>query len=296
MIAPRNLIKPDRIILATLRWVYFCSIFLFMVVSRQAVAEDAVVSNVPQFRHIDIAAKAPKEVTARTIRLLTDGDFPPFSYAAPDGKAAGVSVDIANAACAELKLNCIIIIKPFNELLPALLGKEGDVIVSGLKINEQVLKNTVMTRPYFWALGRFAVGVGSQLRSSDIRALGGKRVGFVARTSHAAWLQKYYARSTLMPFNSETEMYDALRKSSIDVIFGDDLRTMYWLAGNASQNCCKVLDGAYVDRNFFSRNLAFLTRREDQDVVGLFDFALDRLQEKGASAQVFARYFPAGLW
>jgi polar amino acid transport system substrate-binding protein len=296
MIAPRNLIKPDRIFLTTLQWVYFCSIILFMVVSCRAFAEDAVVANIPLFRHVDAVAKPPKEVTARTIRLLADADFPPFSYAAPDGKSAGVSVDLANSACDELKLNCVIILKPFDQLLPALLSKEGDVIVSGLKINEQVLKNTVMSRPYFWAFGRFAVSVGSQLRSSDVRALGGKRIGFVAKTSHAAWLQKYYARSTLMPFDNEAEMYEALRKSSIDVMFGDDLHTLYWLAGSASQNCCKTLDGAYVDHNFFSRNLAFLARREDQDVIGLFDFALDRLQQKGTSAQIFVRYLPAGFW
>jgi ABC-type amino acid transport substrate-binding protein len=51
-----------------------------------------------------------------------------------------------------------------------------------------------------------------------------------------------------------------------------------------------------VDRQFFSRNLAFLTRREDQETVKALDYALDRLQEKGTSAQIFSRYLPTGLW
>jgi polar amino acid transport system substrate-binding protein len=296
MTAPRILVKPFRKYFTTLQRVYLFVCFLFIVVCGPAGAEDVAATNLPLFRHVDSVAKPPKDFATRTIRLLIDSDFPPFSYAAPDGKAAGVSVDLANLACVELKVNCIVIVKPFDQLLPALLGNEGDVIVSGLKIDEAVLKKTSMTRPYFWALGRFAVSAGSQLRNSDIRTLAGKRVGFVSNTSHAAWLQKYYARSTLTPFSSETEMYDALRKASVDAMFGDDLRTIYWLAGSASQNCCKVLDGAYVDRNFFSRNLAFLTRREDQDSVRAFDFALDRLQEKGMSAQIFARYLPVGLW
>jgi polar amino acid transport system substrate-binding protein len=274
-----------------LLWLVFA-----LVVSSPVVAQDAVSSGLPLFRHIDGAAKPPAAVGQRSIRLLTDRDFPPFSYETPEGKTAGVSVDLALAACTELKANCLVIAKPFNELLPALINNEGDVIVSGLRIDEGLLRKTTMTRPYFWSLGRFAVRVGSQLRGSDIRSLAGKRLGFVANTSHGAWLEKYYSRSTLTPFPSETEMNEALRTGALDVSFGDGLRLIYWLAGSASRGCCKTLDGAFVDRQFFSRNLAFLTRREDQETVKALDYALDRLQEKGTSAEIFTRYLPTGLW
>jgi polar amino acid transport system substrate-binding protein len=296
MNAPRILVKPFMIDCTTLQWMYLFILFQFLVVSDHAFAADKVVASLPVFRHVDVVLKPPQDFGSRSIRLLMDRDFPPFSYEAPGGGGAGVSVDLANSACVELKLNCVVVIKPFDQLLPALLANEGDVIVSGLKINEDVLKKTLMTRPYFWALGRFVVGVGSQLRSSDVRTLAGKRLGFVSKTSHAAWLQKYYARSTLTPFASEAEMYDALRKGSVDAAFGDDLRITFWLAGSSAQGCCKTLDGAYVDRNFFSRNLAYLVRREDDGLVHAFDYALDRLQEKGTSAQIFARYLPTGFW
>jgi polar amino acid transport system substrate-binding protein len=87
-----------------------------------------------------------------------------------------------------------------------------------------------------------------------------------------------------------------LTTGAIDVSFGDGLRLIYWLAGSSSRGCCKPLDGAFVDRQFFSNNLSFLTRREDADTVKAFDYALDRLQEKKTSAEIFARYLPSGLW
>ena len=74
------------------------------------------------------------------------------------------------------------------------------------------------------------------------------------------------------------------------------MRLIYWLAGSSSRGCCKPLDGAFVDRQFFSRNLSFLTRRDDMETVKAFDYALDRLQEKGKSAEIFSRYLPTGLW
>ena len=296
MTAPMFQIKRNKTMPTTAWRVRLFGLALAFAVSSPGVAQEATTPGLPLFRHIDGVAKPPVAFVQRSIRLLTDRDFPPFSYETPEGKTAGVSVDLALAACTELKANCVVIAKPFNELIPALLNNEGDVIVSGLRIDPAILKNAMMTRPYFWSLGRFAVRVSSQLHGSDVRSLAGKRIGFVANTSHGAWLEKYYSRSTLTPFPSEAEMNEALRTGALDVSFGDGLRLIYWLAGSSSRGCCKPLGGAFVDRQFFSRNLAFLTRREDQETAKALDYALDRLQEKGTSAKIFSRYLPTGLW
>lgn len=296
MTSPTFLVKRVTGQIATHLGVLFILLASALVSVDAAFAQDAAAPGFPLFRHIDSVAKPPTAFAQRNIRLLTDRDFPPFSYETPEGKAAGVSVDLALAACAELKANCTVVAKPFNALLPALLNNEGDAIVSGLRIDATVLKKAAMTRPYFWSLGRFAVRAGSQLRGSDIRSLAGRRIGYVTNSSHGAWLEKYYSRSTLTGFPGEAEMYEALRTGALDVSFGDGLRLIYWLAGSSSRGCCKPLDGAFVDRQFFSNNLSFLTRREDRDTVMAFDYALDRLQEKKISAEIFARYLPGGLW
>ena len=296
MSAPVFLVKRGiKKITSNLR-VHVLGLALALTVIGPAAGQDTAVSNLPLFRHIDSVAKPPPAFGQRTIRLLTDRDFPPFSYETPEGKTAGVSVDLAMAACTELKATCVVVATSFSELLPALRSNDGDIIVSGLRIDETVLKESAMTRPYFWSVGRFAVRVGSQLRGSDIRSLAGRRIGYVANTSHGAWLEKYYSRSTLTPFPSEAEMNEALRTGALDASFGDGLRLIYWLAGSSSRGCCKALDGAFVDRQFFSRNLSFLARKDDRETVKAFDYALDRLQEKGTSAEIFARYLPNGLW
>ncbi|HRA95279.1 MAG TPA: transporter substrate-binding domain-containing protein, partial [Aestuariivirga sp.] len=100
---------------------YFLFLTLSLVVSGHAAAQEAAAPVFPLFRHIDSLAKPPTGFAQRNIRLLTDRDFPPFSYETPEGKAAGVSVDLALAACAELKANCTVVAKPFNALFPALL-------------------------------------------------------------------------------------------------------------------------------------------------------------------------------
>lgn len=296
MPAPLHLLNVSKCKSTTLCLMYLLLPALAWAALSSANAQTTAPETLPLFRHTDGTARNPANLPTGSIRLLADENFPPFSYGVPEGKHSGLSVELAIAACAELKLDCVVVAKPFDELLPALIANEGDLIASGLRIDENVLKKTAMTRPYFWSLGRFAVKYGSQLRSSDIRSLAGKRIGFVAKTSHGAWLEKYYSRSTLTPFPTEAEMFAALSAGTVDAVFGDDLRLIFWLAGNASKGCCLTLGGAYVDRNFFTRNLAFLARREDQLLVQAFDYALDLLQEKGTASEIYARYIPNGLW
>ena len=69
-----------------------------------AVASEAI--QFPMFRHVDKAALAPQAKLPATITLLVDEDFAPFSFKSTDGKLAGVSVQLALGACAELKMQC----------------------------------------------------------------------------------------------------------------------------------------------------------------------------------------------
>jgi ABC-type amino acid transport substrate-binding protein len=144
MTSPTFLIKRVTGQIATHLGMLFILLAFALVGVGPALAQEAAAPGFPLFRHIDSIAKPPTAFAQRNIRLLTDRDFPPFSYETPDGKTAGVSVDLALAACTELKAICTVIAKPFSELLPALLNNEGDVIVSGLRIDETVLKKATL--------------------------------------------------------------------------------------------------------------------------------------------------------
>ena len=115
MTSPTFLVKRVTGQIAThLRGKLFILLALALVAVGPASAQEAAAPGFPLFRHIDSVAKPPAGFAQRNIRLLTDRDFPPFSYETPDGKTAGVSVDLALAACAELKANCAVVAKAFQ--------------------------------------------------------------------------------------------------------------------------------------------------------------------------------------
>ncbi len=250
----------------------------------------------PQFRHIDTTLDVEFPSPATPVRLLVDLEFAPFGFTSSSGMASGISVDLGLAACGELRWSCQLVSVPFSDLLPALVRGDGDVIISGLKLNENIATRAHMTKPYFWSMGRFATRIGGALENPDVKTLAGRRVGFVQATTHAQFLEKYYSRSALTPFASEQEMFEALRTGQLDTVFGDNLRVSYWLSGSAARACCEPLGGAMVDRESFSRKLSFLMRPEQANLRIAFDYALDRLQENGKSTEIFLRYVSANIW
>lgn len=284
-----NKVRRTIAIMTTLWRMYFC----FSVLALVVFADGAVASgDFPQFRHVDSGAVAPTDVPVGEIRLLTDEDFAPYSFKNGNGEMTGASVELALLACAEIRLNCMVVAKSFNDLLPALKSGEGDVIISGLRTTKAMMEKITITRPYFFSLGQFIARKGTPFETPDVRSLAGRRVGFVKGTSHQAFLETHFDRAALTPFESEAGLFESLRTGGLDAAFTDSLHAQFWLKGSVSRDCCAVLGSGFIDRATFSRGLSFMVRR-DQDVLReSFDYALDRLQTNGASAKIFSHYFP----
>lgn len=251
---------------------------------------------VPSFRHLDPTQPVPDLRAVKTIRFLTDDDFPPFSYREADGELTGFNVALARALCAELRLTCEFIPTPWEDLIPALERGAGDAILAGLKIADATVESVDFTRPYYRSLARFAVRAESPLADADLRSLAGKRVGVLAGTAHEAYLAANFDRSNIRPFPEEGEAREALRSGRIDALFDDATRHMFWLSAEESRGCCEFAKGAYVAPDYFSRPMAVAVKDGEDTLREVLDYGLDRLQSSGAYAEVYRRFFPMSPW
>jgi polar amino acid transport system substrate-binding protein len=269
---------------------------LLLVFCGAAFAQDATDVAFPGFRHVDpglveIAAPSPG-----LILLQADTDFAPWSFLGEDGRLRGISVELAIQACAEAKLQCSVESAAFSDLLPNLRSGKAQGLISGLKLDQAVASEFSVTRPYFRSLGRFVVRTGSPLAAPDVRTLAGRRIGFRANTTHARFLERFYGRSALTPFDSSQAMLEALRTGQVDAVFGDAVQLQFWLKGAASRDCCGFLGKAFVNRETFTRSLSFVLRRDVPELRARLDAALDKLETKGVTAGIIARYLPASVW
>lgn len=282
-----------RVNLTSTLWLFFLSLGLSGVADAQVKAPPGY--EPPRFR-AEAQAVLPALPPETTIRLLVDADFAPFSFLSASGAPAGLAVELALAACAEAKLRCNVEAKPFGEILTALQNSEGDVVVTGPRLEDATLRQSLMTKPYFRTMGRFAVQTGNPLTEADPQSLSGKPIGVVKDTVHARWLEAYYADSEIVAFDDAVAAGEALRTGKVQALFGDNLRLIYWVSGDAARGCCRLLGGAFSDFDYFSRNLAFLVRRERPELRAAFDYGLDMAQKQGLTARIIKAYVPLSPW
>ena len=80
-----------------------------------------------RFRHADLGGK-PASFVRDTVIVLADEDFPPFSYAGPEGEPKGIAVDAALAACQELRTKCQIVLTSWTALSGDLDGVSWELL------------------------------------------------------------------------------------------------------------------------------------------------------------------------
>lgn len=159
---------------------------------------------------------------SETIRVGVEGNYPPFSMIAPDGKLGGFDIDIANAICTEMKVTCTFVQQEFDGIIPALNARKFDMIVASMTITEARKKAVDFSDPYYDVPSRFVAKQGAFADHSPA-SLKGKRIVVLRNSPRAAYLAENYKDSEVVLAGKETEVYMELAVGRADVAFGSSV-------------------------------------------------------------------------
>lgn len=104
----------------------------------------------------------------KTLRVATEGAYPPFNSQTPDGKVIGFEPDLLEVICKRAELTCETVIQEWKGIIPGLLAGKYDAIMSGMSITEKRLEVIDFSIPYTNSGNTFAVLKDSPL----VKALG----------------------------------------------------------------------------------------------------------------------------
>ena len=231
----------------------------------------------------------------RTLRFLTESDYPPFNFVSGDGALVGFNVELARAICVELNLSCTIQPRSWETLVPALKAKEGDAVIAGMAITKEARREVGFSDRYLQNPARFAARADSPLDpSADL--LAGKRVAVVRGTAHEAFLRDQFKPAAVTPFPSLDEARRALKGGQADALFADGVSLSVWLNGEDAAGCCRFIGGPYTESFYFGEGIAIAVRKDDATLRLALDYALARLYERGVYAELYLRYFPISFF
>jgi histidine transport system substrate-binding protein len=237
-----------------------------------------------------------------TIRLATEGAYPPFNEVSSDGSVRGLDVDIGNALCAELKAQCVWVKQEWDGMIPALISRKFDAIIASMSVTEERKQKVDFSDKYYSSPLALIAKNGSPLRP-NIESLKGKRVGVQRGTVSDNYATKFWDGKgvTVVRYAKQDEAYLDLAAGRMDAAFAD-----YWeayggfLAKPEGKGYVvlgdKVFGKTAEERAVIGDGIGIAVRKKDQDLKVALNKALAAIRANGTYAKITKRYFADDIY
>ena len=225
-----------------------------------------------------------------------EGAFPPFNYLDANNTLQGFDVDIAKALCQTANLECTFLIQKWDDMIPNLLDKHYDAIVSSMSMSAERRTKVAFTNKYYDSPSIFIVRKGSTIVKPTPEALRGLKLGVTLATVQAAFAEKFYgATAKISIFPMSPDLYNGLANGSVDAIMEDKLAVYDWLTNTKAGQCCEFRGPDVNDVTFFGEGAGIALRPLDNALRDRFNAALETIKGDGTYDTINAKYFPFSI-
>jgi len=238
--------------------------------------------------------KSPFTPPAFKITIATEGAFPPFNYLDRKGLPAGFEMELAQEACQRIKAECEFIALKWDELIPGLLEKKFDIIMSSMEVTRERRQRMGLSRRYYLSPGAFIAPKGAPYDGPP-SLLRNKRIGIQKDSTHADWADKSFRRSAqLKRYASVQEALTALANDEVDAVFGDKAQLWLW-SRKPEGKCCELVGQDIKDTQTLGVGVAAGLRKEDAKLREALNKAFGEMMTDGTYKKINDKYFPFAL-
>lgn len=234
------------------------------------------------------------QIAAADLKIgIAAENYAPFTEKGADGNWQGFEVDLMNAVCAAMNEKCEIVEVAWDGIIPALLAKKMDIIMSSMSITEERMKTIAFSDKYYNTPAVIVAPKGSDI-SGDAASIDGKIIGVQVSTTHANYVEKHFGDATIKTYNSFDEHNQDLVAGRVDAVVGDSLAMTPFLTGDSGA-CCEV-KGELNDEAVFGPGVGGGMRKEDTELAAKMNAAIKQIREDGTYAEIAKKYFDFDIY
>lgn len=229
---------------------------------------------------------------AEVLKIATEGAYPPFNYVDSDNKLHGFDVDIANALCEHMQVQCTLVAQDWEGIIPALIAKKYDAVVASMIDTEERRKKISFTHHYYKTPLSVAVARDSDITDAQTH-FKGKVVGAQSSSTQAIYAEDVYGKA-----GAEVKLYPTLDEANSDLASGrldgviaDKFPLLEWL-GKSGKDCCKMIG----DVKGTTADASIAVRQDDNALRERLNKAIDEIVADGTYKKISSRYFPFDIY
>ncbi len=160
------------------------------------------------------ASLATTPALAETVRLGTEGAYPPYNFLNDQGEVDGFEREVGDEACKRAGLDCTWVTNEWDSIIPNLVSGNYDAIVAGMSITDERDEVIDFTEAYFPPAAS-----GYMVRAGEDVDVAGAVVAAQTNTIQAGHVAA--SGATLMEFASPDETVAALKNGEADAVLAD---------------------------------------------------------------------------
>ncbi len=231
-----------------------------------------------------------------TLRIGTEGAYPPFNFVDSAGTIGGFDVDIGMALCEKMKVKCTVVAQDWDGIIPALQNGKYDVIIASMFITDERKKLVNFTDPYYKAAMTHVVPKGSTITEFTNAALKGKAIGAQTSTTQADYIQKTYPDADIRLYRTQDEVNLDLANGRLDMQVGDMVPMLEWTLKTEDGKCCELAGEPITDPKFVGDGVGMAVRKEDTALLANLNKALAEIVADGTYKKINDKYFAIDIY
>ncbi|PHQ27442.1 nickel transporter [Marinobacter guineae] len=221
----------------------------------------------------------------RNLRIAFDVPYEPFEYKDENGELTGFEVELAEAMCEEMNANCEFVIQAWDGMIPGLLARKFDLIMSSMSITPERAERVLFSEPYYNTPGGWFARNDFSSDVTDMDAMKGKTVGVQRGTTMDTYVTENMGGIvTIKRYTTADDMVLDLEGERLDAVFVDypvGEQTILTKEGfKEVGESVKLGEGVGV-----------AMRQRDADLAEEVNAALATLKEDGTYDEIMNKYF-----